>query len=95
MHGYEQPLSMSVNLDQEVRIGPRAIDEMRAGVGSFDATIQLMKTREFRKRLFIEAATRLGALLAERMEDAEGWHDASRIEPARKQLSGKYKWSPY
>jgi len=46
----------------------------------------MMKAREFRKDLFIHAAEHLGALLAERMEDAEGWHDASRIEPARRQL---------
>lgn len=53
---------------------------------SFDTVIKIMKRREFRKDLFVREARRLGALLAERMEDAEGWHDASRIEPAKQQL---------
>lgn len=88
--GYEQPLHMAVDLDDEVRISSRAVDEMKVGIGTFDGTIRLMKTREFRKSLFIQMATRLGALLAERMEDAEGWHDASRVEPARKQLGGRW-----
>lgn len=85
-HGAEQPLAMAVDLDDEVRISPRAVDEMKAGVGTFDGAVRMMKAREFRKDLFIHAAEHLGALLAERMEDAEGWHDASRIEPARRQL---------
>jgi len=50
--------------------------------------VKILKRREFRKQLFINEATRLGALLAERMEDAEGWHDVSRIEPAKRQLAG-------
>lgn len=90
-HSYEPSLRMAIDLDQEVRIEPRAVDEMKAGFGSFDGTVRLMKVREFRKNLFIRAAERLGALLAERMEDAEGWHDASRIEPARRQLGGVWR----
>lgn len=91
-HGYEQPLSMAIDLNDEVRISPRAVDEMKAGLsGGMDQTVRLMKVREFRKSLFIRAAERLGALLAERMEDAEGWHDASRIEPARRQLGGVWR----
>lgn len=31
-------------------------------------------------------------LKAERMEDAEGWHDASRIEPARHQFGGDWRF---
>jgi hypothetical protein len=88
--GYERPLEMAVDLNQEVRIAPRAVDEMKLGFGNMDSTVRLMKVREFRKHLFIHAAERLGALLAERMEDAEGWHDAERIEPARKQLGGTW-----
>jgi hypothetical protein len=90
-HGFEQPLSMAVDLDQEVRIAPRAIGEMKLRLGTFDDTVRLMAVREMRKDLFMLAAKRLGALLAERMEDAEGWHDASRIEPARRQLGGDWR----
>jgi hypothetical protein len=90
-HGFEPPLAMAVDLDQEVRISTRAVDEMKAGFGNLDGTVRLMRTREMRKDLFLLAAKRLGALLAERMEDAEGWHDASRIEPAREQLGGTWR----
>lgn len=91
-HGFDQPISFAVGLDHEVRISPRAVDEMKAGFGSFDETVRLMKVKEFRKDLFMQTAERLGALLAERMEDAEGWHDKSRIEPAREQLGGDWKF---
>lgn len=57
---------------------------------TFNDVVHMIKTREFRKKLFIEAARRLGASLAERMEDAEGWHDESRIEPARAALGGRW-----
>lgn len=91
-HSYEPSLRMAIDLNDEVRIEPRAVDEMKAGLsGRMDQTVRLMKVREFRKSLFIRAAERLGALLAERMEDAEGWHDASRIEPARRQLGGVWR----
>jgi hypothetical protein len=53
------------------------------------ATISVLKRKEFRKDLFIAEAGRLGALLAERMEDAEGFHDASRVDRAREQLGYK------
>lgn len=89
-HGYEPPLFMAVDLVEEMRIALRAVEEMKLGLVGFDDAVTMMKVREFRKKLFIEAATRLGALLAERMEDAEGWHDAERIEPARKQLGGRW-----
>ncbi len=87
----DPPISYAIELDQELRISVRAIDEMKAGVSTFDGAIHLMKTREIRKDLFIETAKRLGYLLAERMEDAEGWHDYSRIDPARKQLGGRWE----
>ncbi len=53
-------------------------------------TIELMKAREFRRDLFMHAAKQLAGQMADRMEDAEGWHDESRIEPARAALGGKW-----
>jgi hypothetical protein len=91
-HSYDKPLSYAVGVDQELRISLRAIDEMKAGVSNMDQTVRMMRTREFRKALFIQAAERLGTLLAERMEDAEGWHDTGRIEPARRQLGGDWEF---
>jgi hypothetical protein len=90
-HSYEPPLHMAIDLNDEVRIASRAVSELKAGLADFDGAVRLMKVREFRKDLFIHCAERLGALLAERMEDAEGWHDAGRIEPARKQLGGTWR----
>ncbi len=49
-------------------------------VSPFDECIKILKRREFRKNLFTDAAKRLGTLLAERMEDKEGWHGVSRQE---------------
>lgn len=86
----EQPLCMSIPVDQELRISERAVEEMKAGLGTFNNTVELMKRREFRKDLFIKAAQMLARQMAERMEDAEGWHDTSRIELARKSFGGKW-----
>lgn len=58
------------------------------GLDSFDDVVKTMKVREFRKDFFIRECERIGALIAERMEDAEGWHDNSRIEPAKRELAG-------
>ncbi len=90
-HSYEPPLHMAIDLNDEVRIASRAVDELKASLVNFDGAVRLMKVREFRKDLFIRCAERLGALLAERMEDAEGWHDAERVAPARKQLGGVWR----
>lgn len=96
-YGEQRPLTMAIDLDEEVRISPRIVDDMKFGreIGaslvSMDEAVRVMKKRVLRKDLFTAAAKRLGALLAERMEDAEGWHDESRIEPAREQLGGRWR----
>lgn len=95
-HGYEQPLSMAIGLDNEVRISSRAVSDLKFGAEmgfplvSKEGAVEIMRTKELRKHLFIDAAKQLGTLLAERMEDAEGWHDPERIESARKQLGGQW-----
>ena len=81
--------TMVINLSEEV-----AMDCMTPAVerplfptrGGFDQMVKLLRKKQFRKDLFIRECKRLGTLLAERMEDAEGWHDESRVEPAKKQL---------
>ena len=55
--------------------------------GTFDECVEVLEKREFRKDVFQRECWRLGTLLAERMEDAEGWHDVSRIEPAKRALA--------
>lgn len=88
-HSFAAPLRVCIDLNEEVRISARAVDEMKFGLGTSDGAVH--KCKEMRKSLFRQACERLGALLAERMEDAEGWHDAERIEPARRQLGGRWQ----
>ena len=57
-------------------------------IGGLEACIEKIKTREFRKELLRESCKLLGEKLAQTMQDAEGWHDASRIDPARRVLKG-------
>lgn len=91
-HGFEQPPSMAIACDEVLRISSRAVDDMKMGFGpSMEAVVMLMRTREFRRDIFRQVAVQLAAQMADRMEDAEGWHDADRIEPARKQLGGRWE----
>lgn len=48
--------------------------------GTFNEVVEILKRKEFRKDLFVREATRLGHLLAARMEDKEGWHGIERQE---------------
>lgn len=84
-----QDFSMAVKLDEQTARTFQRVASLR-DMGpweKFEQVVEVMRTKHLRKELFIAEATRLGTLLAERMEDAEGWHDASRIEPAKAQLS--------
>jgi hypothetical protein len=86
----------AVGCDQALRISTRAVEDLK--VGSFlgaalmpmDAAVTMMKAREMRRDLLFDAAKMLAGQMADRMQDAEGWHDASRIEPARKALGGHW-----
>jgi hypothetical protein len=90
-HGFEQPLAMAIDVDHALRISSRAVDEMKLGVVDMAAAVTLMKSKEFRRRVFRGAALQLAEQLADRMEDAEGWHDPERIQPAREQLGGTWR----
>lgn len=57
------------------------------GGNPMETVVTKLKRREFRKDLFQSEAVRLATLLAERMEDAEGWHGVKREEPARRSLT--------
>lgn len=81
--------TMRIKIDQMTAREVSSIDPspMVSGLIGFGDAVAILKRREYRKDLFTEAAQRLGTLLAERMEDAEGWHDASRQEPAKAELA--------
>ena len=90
----EEDLIMCVDLDDETAKKVANIPKpMKHGsplpwmpgevaLDSFEEVVEMIRRREYRKDLFIGEAKRLG----ERMEDAEGWHDESRVEAAKKQL---------
>jgi hypothetical protein len=77
--------------DRAAYIGPRVVDDMRAGVlmpghgqSTMDATIEVMQAREFRRSLLKHAATQAGGQLADFLEDREGWHGIERQERTEK-----------
>ena len=87
---FNEQYSMVIYLDESVakkfsQIKPPGIPSTII-LNSFEEIVDILKIKQFRKDLFMNECRRLGALLAERMEDAEGWHDESRIEPAKKSL---------
>lgn len=95
-HGFEQPISWSVGADQALRISSRAVGELKMGAElgvstmTMTSAVEMMRTKEIRRDLFKMAAQQLAGQMADRMEDAEGWHDPDRIETARAQLGGRW-----
>lgn len=92
--GYEQPISWCVGCDDALRISTRAVDEMKMGASlgvstmGMDDVVTLIRTKKIRRKRFKEIALQLAGQMADRMEDAEGWHGVDRIEPARTALGG-------
>lgn len=86
-----------IGCDEALRVSHRAVDDLKTGalrafsVDPMRETVALMKTREMRRRLLMDAACQLAGQMADRMEDAEGWHDPERIEPARKAIGGSWR----
>ena len=83
--GWGESYSLWIDLDEDTA---RNIEDIKPPdmLDNFDVAVEKIRIREFRKDLLVDAANRLARQLAERMEDAEGWHDASRIEPAKESL---------
>jgi hypothetical protein len=90
--GSGPPISMAIPCDAALRIGWRAVDELKTGLTTipFDEAVTMMRVKEMRRKIFRQIAERLAMQLADRMEDAEGWHDPDRIGPAREQLGGDW-----
>lgn len=57
-------------------------------MGGLEYSVQKFRTREFRRHILKQSCLLLGEKLAQTMQDAEGWHDTSRIEPSRRLLQG-------
>lgn len=84
---YGERYTQRVALDHRTASDIQKIDPPVTVINSFDDAVNFIKRREYRKDLFTHAATQLGTQLAERMEDAEGWHGMSRQEPAKAALA--------
>jgi hypothetical protein len=88
-HGFDK-WTHAIGCDEALSISERAVDEMKAGVlPNMDGVVRIMKQREVRRELLVMAAERLAGQMADRLEDSEGWHDPSRIEPAKRALRGR------
>jgi hypothetical protein len=91
-HFEQPPLTLAVSCDQALLISTHAVgnlkDDSACGVSTMTlgAVVELIRTKEMRRDILVMIANQLAAQLADRLEDAEGWHDASRIDPARKSL---------
>jgi hypothetical protein len=87
----------AVGCDEALRISSRAVEDLKAGASvgmalvPMEAAVTMMKTREMRRDILLRTAAMLAGQMADRMQDAEGWHDARRVEPARNALGGS-RW---
>lgn len=65
-------------------MGERVADDFRSnafvGAVNLNDAVKILKVREFRKELLIKSAKNMGVLLAEHLEDKEGWHGLKRQE---------------
>lgn len=82
----------AIGCDEALSISARAVEDLRAGpvlgasLMSFNDAVELIRTKELRRVILRDTALRLSGQIADHLQDAEGWHDASRIEPARAAL---------
>jgi hypothetical protein len=93
-NGFEQPLRSAIGCDQALRISSRAVSELKMSVDlgiPSSCSIEIIKTKEMRRSLFKMIAQQLAGQMADRMEDAEGWHDPERIEAARRDLGRNWE----
>lgn len=79
--------------DRAAFMGERIADDMRAGVAGFspmgspfEATVEILKVKEFRRDLLKSQASRCGGALADHLEDREGWHGIERQAAVEKSL---------
>lgn len=93
----QEPVRMAIGIDEAMRISSRLVDDIKAGPSlgvalvDTNTVVRVMKERQLRRDVLKQLAIQLAGQLADRLEDAEGWHDASRIEPARAALGGDWR----
>jgi hypothetical protein len=72
-----------------VDLNPPEAFSLQSGMVAMDAVVERIRKREIRHDILRAECLRLGEKLAQTMQDAEGWHDASRIEPSKRILRGE------
>lgn len=76
-------------------IGNRAVEETRMGLGPISpgeplgGMVKMMKAREFRRELLVDAAKGAAHQLSDFLSDREGWHGLDRMESIERYLKGR------
>lgn len=81
----EKDTVVAANLGPEYRIMPSHSEVMAGPVPlvSFDTACDIMKQRQIGGEMIRDTASKLGRLIAERLEDEAGWHGEGRQERTR------------
>lgn len=78
---YSQAVEISPDIATEIaRIRVPSPFDFHPNRSALEQTIEVLRMKQLRKDLFTDEATHLGILLAERMEDKEGWHGMDRAD---------------
>lgn len=67
----------------------RIVEDMKAPIKTmnFEQAVNVMRLKEFRKKILIQVAANCGAQLAEQLEDREGWYGIERAERIEAKLN--------
>jgi hypothetical protein len=82
----ELPIEVCSDMEHAVGLMRLSHDLGVGSWGGLEETITLMRRRQFRRDEFIRYARRMGAQMADFMEDKEGWHGRDRAESAHEYL---------
>ncbi len=82
------PVDAFTAIDRLVDIKPPDPFCMDIGAVTMNTVVERIRKREIRHDILAAECGRLGRKLAQTMQDAEGWHDASRIGPSERILRG-------
>ena len=92
-NSYGQSFSRAIDVDHSIAREIQHIEPLKSGIDlmlnpmPFAEACRVLKTKQLRKDLFMQEATRLGGQLAEYLEDKEGWHGESRKKTIALSLS--------
>lgn len=79
-HIDEKAAFMGSRIKEDLSLGALGIGT----VSPFDAAVEVLRVKEFRRGLLQQAAAMTGMQLADFLEDREGWHGIDRQERVEK-----------